>query len=568
LNNADNGRSVRKVTFVALTSFGLLGTAVAATALSSQGSSTSTANPLKTTTALVTIPVIATSLAVSSSSTSTSTAKAQPQAATAPASVPATTLGVNLNIPVYYGTQRIFSNLAAGSNWKLGTINGGWGTMAPGQVNGQGVVTSLKSSEMAVRYLTAPAAVLQGTSVQIKCTYLGNGSINAYPTNSSVTRSGNSISFIWQGEKNRDPLNNPKSVMIKITKTDPANPVHKVDCREASASPNDLYDPAFIQSLAPFKVIRFMDWMNTNANKPVTWATRTLGTSDLYSGDDGVSIENMVALANKAGKDPWFSLPWNADDDYYRRFATYVRDNLAPGRKAYVELSNEVWNWSFPVATQAAKEGMAEGLSTNKGYAQLYRYSEKTAKVMKIWTDVFAGQTNRIVRVAGTQAAASPSADKVLSFGDTAKYVDAIAIAPYFIGGDLASLGATSSNLDSWFATAVPPIMTRTIGWIDANRAVTRKYGKRLICYETGQHFRTANNDVALLAKVNRHPRMGDNYTQFLTTWQKNYGDTVVLYNNVGKITKFGAWGLQEYEGQPLSQSPKMNAVMNFSKKL
>jgi hypothetical protein len=547
---------------------------VAATALSSQTANVvktttylSTGSVVKTTSALVTIPVVAASLAVSSS-TGTSPVKAQSQPTNAPASVPATTLGVNLNIPAYYATQRIFSNLAAGSKWSLTLPNGVWGTMAPGQVDRQGVVTYLKSDQMAARSLTAPAAVLQGTSVQIKCTYVGNGSINAYSTNTPVTRSGNSISFTWLGEKNRDPLSDPKSVLIKITKTDPANPVRKLDCREASASPSDLYDPAFIQSLAPFKAIRFMDWMNTNANKPVTWATRTLGTSDLYSGDDGVSIENMVALANKAGKDPWFSLPWNADDDYYRRFATYVRDNLAPGRKAYVELSNEVWNWGFPVTAQAAKEGMAEGLSANKGYAMLYRYSEKTAKVMKIWTDVFAGQTNRIVRVAATQAAGSPSADKVLSFKDTAKYVDAIAIAPYFIGGDLASLGATSSNLDSWFATAVPPIMTRTIGWIDANRAVSRKYGKRLICYETGQHFRTASNDVALLAKVNRHPRMGDNYTEFLTTWQKNYGDTVMLYSNVGKITKFGAWGLQEFEGQPLSQAPKMNAVMNFSKKL
>jgi hypothetical protein len=460
----------------------------------------------------------------------------------------------------------------AGSSWKLAYAAGGWGTPAAGQVNGEGVVTYLNSGESAVRYLNVPPPVLKGQSVPIKCTYVGSGTIGLYFANSTMTRSGNSITFTWPGAQNWDPLTVPNGIkgyaMLKISSTDPTDPVRKIDCRETTASPTDLFVPEYLQGLAPFKAVRFMDWMNTNANKPVTWATRTTGTSDTYWGDDGASVENMVALANKAGKDPWFSLPWNADDDYYRRFATYVRDNLAPGRKAYIEVSNEVWNWGFPVTTQAANEGLSEGLSTNKGYALLHRYSEKTTQVMKIWTDVFAGQTNRIVRVAATQAAVSTSADMVLSYPGTAQYVDALAIAPYFIGGELAGLGATSDNLDSWFATAVPPIMTRTIGWIDANRAVARKYGKRLICYETGQHFTTASNDVALLAAVNRHPRMGDNYTEFLTTWQKNYGDTIMLYADVGTVTKYGAWGMLEYQGQPLSQSPKMNAVANFANKL
>jgi hypothetical protein len=459
----------------------------------------------------------------------------------------------------------------AGAPWSLANW-AGFIAMAPGQVNSEGVVTYLNSGERAIRYINVPPAVLRGESVQIKCTYQGSGTIDLNWTNTTLTRSGNSMTFTWKGVQNWDPLTIPNATpgynMVTITKTDPANPVRKIDCRETTASPTDQFAPEYLQGLAPFKAVRFMDWMNANANKPVTWATRTTATSDTYWGDDGASVENMVALANKAGKDPWFSLPWNADDDYYRRFATYVRDNLAPGRTAYIEVSNEVWNWGFPVTTQAADEGTAEGLSTNRGYALLYRYAEKTAHVMKIWTDVFAGQTNRIVRIAATQAAVSTSADAVLSYPGTAQYVDALAIAPYFIGGELAATGATSSNLDSWFATAVPPIMTRTIGWIDANRAVARKYGKRMICYETGQHFTTASEDVALLAAVNRHPRMGDNYTEFLTTWQKNYGDTIMLYSDVGTITKYGAWGMLEYQGQPLSKSPKMTAVVNFANKL
>src|SRR3546814_10140296 len=89
----------------------------------------------------------------------------------------------------------------------------------------------------------------------------------------------------------------------------------------------------------------------------------------------------MVGLANALGTDAWFTVPWNADEDYVRRFATYVRDNLAPGRKAYVEVANEVWNWGFRVISQARDEGRAEGLSNNTTEPSLRRAEEETSEL-------------------------------------------------------------------------------------------------------------------------------------------------------------------------------------------
>src|SRR5207253_8214123 len=113
---------------------------------------------------------------------------------------------------------------------------------------------------------------------------------------------------------------------------------------------------------------------------------------------DGVPVETIVETANELGLDPWVTVPWNADDDYITRFATYIRDNSTPGHKVYVEVSNEVWNGGYPVATQATNEAKAEGLPSADGTGSggnLERYAEKTKQVMTIWSSVFSSQMNR-----------------------------------------------------------------------------------------------------------------------------------------------------------------------------
>jgi hypothetical protein len=352
--------------------------------------------------------------------------------------------------------------------------------------------------------------------------------------------------------------------MLNITKTDSSNPVRQVDCREASASPTALFDPAFVQEVSRYKVARYMWWQNEPANKAVTWATRATPSNELTLGKDGVPIEHMVALANQTNTDPWFSIPWNADEDHVRRFAIYVRDNLSSSRKVYVEMSNEVWNGAYPVSVQARNEGVAAGLSSDPFKAQLHRYSQKTAWAMKIWTEVLAAQPTRLVRVAAGQNASAWVGGRILEFGDTAQYVDAYATAPYFGHSLLSGTNATATaqDLDRLFSELsnhFASMMKET----QANADLVRSYGKRFITYEAGQHV-TSSTNVPLLAALNRDPRMGQFYTQFLTQWQQRFGDLNTLFEDTSAIGKYGAFGLQEYMGQPTSQAPKYEAVVNF----
>ena len=49
-----------------------------------------------------------------------------------------------------------------------------------------------------------------------------------------------------------------------------------------------------------------------------------------------------------------------------------------------------------------------------------------------------------------------------------------------------------------------------------------------------------------------------------VTRWQSRVGDLNMLFNNVFTTSKYGAWGLQDYIGQPLAKAPKAMAVSRF----
>jgi hypothetical protein len=108
----------------------------------------------------------------------------------------------------------------------------------------------------------------------------------------------------------------------------------------------DLFTPQFLQQLAPFGAIRFMDWLQTNGSKIVQWSDRpTLDSETWERPGYGVPLEVCIALANQTGKDIWLNIPHAADDDYITKFGELVHRTLRPDVNCYVEYGNElVWN--------------------------------------------------------------------------------------------------------------------------------------------------------------------------------------------------------------------------------
>jgi hypothetical protein len=60
---------------------------------------------------------------------------------------------------------------------------------------------------------------------------------------------------------------------------------------------------------------------------------------------------------------------------------------------------------------------------------------------------------------------------------------------------------------------------------------------------------------------------MYDIYTSYITDWKERFNDTMVLYSNTSPISGYGAWGLREYTGQPLSETPKLRAAIALGRK-
>lgn len=469
-------------------------------------------------------------------------------------------LGINLWYLAYWSGERAFANLTMQSAWTSITPGQPTQSMDLSRINPDGSVKSLNPGEIAVLPLTPPGANPQ-RSATIRCTWSGTGEVVADGGADFTNRTSGDrwLRFTWSLAS----YPTVPSGHLKLNATNPADPVRNIDCREEGMAPDKLFADEFIQSLAHYGAIRFMIWQGTmeKLDTPSRWSTRRQANAFVGTSKDGVAIEHMVELAKQTNSDPWFSIPWNADEEYVTRFAQYVHDNLPPSRKVYVELDNEVWNYAYPVTTRAREEGEARGLGTGHT-AVLRRYAQKIVPVMKIWSRVFADRPGQLVRVAATQHVNPSSAEEVLAFGNTAQFVDALATAPYF-GHDLFNRTPPNATMDERML-AIGLSEQENLEFSRQNRAIAQRYGKRYVTYESGQHIITS--DLPLQASIQRHPKMYDIHRKFLADWDSmGGGDLNMLMAATGGISWSGAWGLKEYIGQPLSETPKLRAVLDYA---
>ncbi|MBT2188958.1 hypothetical protein [Sphingobium nicotianae] len=469
-------------------------------------------------------------------------------------------LGINLNLPAYYAQERMFVNLASGGGRKLINTSGQYVSVPADRMDANYDVIRLDPGERIVTGLSIPTKAYRGVTVDIVCRWKGTITKAEVwgPTVRNAKYAKNSATFTWV------PGATPVNASFYYSGMSSSDPLRGLDCRETDASPTATFDPTFLDNVKRYSTVRFLNWTTAvNDNRAVTWATRNKPGSGAYNAADGVALEYMIQLANETQTNPWFNIPWNADAEYVRKMAELVRDTLDPRLKAHVEVSNEVWNWLFLVTSQARDEGVAANMSTNPGIGVLYRYAQKTGEVMDVWSSVFAGQMQRIVRIAATQN--NPENVRlIMLWKDTSKKVDAVATAPYFGGTLPAGQFTTVTARDNFFNTTAPAKIDETIGIAKQVKAMAANYNLRYIAYEGGQHF--VSSDVDQLKLIQRDPRMGKMYTRYLTAWQSQIGDLLTLFQDVGPVSSYGAWGAQEYAGQPLSEAPKANAIDLFRK--
>ncbi len=471
-------------------------------------------------------------------------------------------LGTNLGKVVDWSPEWAFANAFRASRpWISGAAGGAWDDERPLDLDAHGWVRSLQPGQVA-RTLLFWKQEDGYPSGDYTVLYEGKGRLDYW----------HGVDDVDRGE-GRDVLEVDASeggIGINLVEVDPSDPIRNIRVLMPGIDPQqaDGFHPLFLQRLAPYGVIRFMDWMKTNDEPPGRWSERPT-VEDARWSEEGVPVEVMVALANRLQADPWFTLPHTADDEYVRRFAEVVRDRLAPGLKAYVEYSNEVWNGQFPQAKWVQRQGQALGLGKNAKEAGRLFYGNRAVEIFRIFAQVF-GDTDRLVRVLGAQAAGPRGTETILSCDGATQHADALAIAPYFggrFGGRKERARVKGMSVEDLLAVLEREALPRAEGYMREHAALAKECGMRLITYEGGQHLVVhGGKDPALDAlfdAANRHPRMGALYARYLDAWSR-HGELFVHYSSCTNYTRSGRWGALESLLQPRKAAPKYDALCDY----
>ena len=385
-------------------------------------------------------------------------------------------------------------------------------------------------------------------------------------------------------------------VAVVITRTDPGgkgNHIRNITVvREDHlelARLGETFNPAWLRHVQDMRALRFMDWAFTNGSPQQGVGDRPLPGDFTYVWR-GVPLEVMAELANQVGADPWFTVPHMADDALVRVMAEVVRDRLDPTLKAYVEYSNEMWNFMFPQTQWALQQANARWGEDAAPDAWMQFTGMRAAQVMDIWSDVFADQAeDRLVRVVAThtgwpgleeglldaplwQAEAAGNRAPVTRF-------DAYAVTGYF-GHEMGTDEVAPQILD-WLDegedVAVREVtrvlrdgslkeLTTEIFPYHADLAA--RHGMRLIMYEGGTHVAglgewTENQRLTdFFTSYNYSPEMAAIYTDLLAGWDAAGGTLFNAFVDVAPASRWGSWGHLRHLDD---SNPRWDALMAYN---
>ena len=425
------------------------------------------------------------------------------------------------------------------------------------------------------------------------CLYDGDGTIE-FDKNASIVSQGPGRIVVQIDE------DSSSFVRLKITATDPADYVRNI--RLIMPGHEGTYDtapfnPAFLATIAPFKVLRFMDWGVTNESEVATWDERTtLATYTQGIRDKGAALESMVDLANANLSDAWICFPHLATDDYVRKAATLVRDRLDPRLRVHFEYSNEVWNGLF----KAARHAQAQGHTMNWTYisngntipvdntrAKLWWYSMRANEVLTICSEVFSEVPNRLVRVIAGQSTHPWGGRQIMDWNSASEQpdgsattkdrFDVYAVAPYF-GGYLGRVPHSDTTVDMTEEEVLAACDADSVknngdgleGYTQVNVANATERGIPLVAYEGGQHLVGVGTPqesqllTNLLNATNRAAGMQPIYAADLGRWKENNGKLFVAFSHASKYGKYGSCGALESQAQNRGTVAKWLGLMDY----
>jgi hypothetical protein len=302
--------------------------------------------------------------------------------------------------------------------------------------------------------------------------------------------------------------------------------------------------PQLLSDVAPYQVLRFMDWNQTNVsnNPQAVWSTRKQKTA---AQNEPVAFEWQIDLCNRTMKDYWVNIPHEANAAYWTQLAQLIYAQLDPALRVYVEWSNEVWNSSFPQSAYATTQGTNLGLAGSDPSSSYYAY--EAVRVFEAFEAVFGKGSPRLVKVMAGQAAYSgPCMNHAIALANATinpngTKPDVYAVAPYITGTSVAAL--TSG-------------ITTTKKWIAADLTCATQIGVPLIAYEGGSDSSAASN----CQTVQVDPGMHDVYTAYLDAMSgAGFNGPFMQYTHSGSC-----WGLKVATSDAVTAAPKYKGLLDW----
>ena len=362
-------------------------------------------------------------------------------------------------------------------------------------------------------------------------------------------------------------LSQCSEVHLVVTEIDPTNYPRNIKLWLPGME-GQLFTPWIKNNVAPFGVIRFMDWGHTNNSELVDWDDRRLPDHYTYAGGVGVPYEIMVDLANETDKDMWVTVPHQASDDFVHRLAQLLNSQLKSGLRIWVEYSNEVWNAQFD------QYNWVDANIDESSHPR--RYAKRAQEIFNIFDDYIVD--SRLVKVLAGQTANGWHLAQGISVADP----DVLAVTHYFSKG--VENYVAENNLQN--SSDIPAALNQAFDYLEekvnegypdevkGNLTAAQTEGVPLITYEGGQHIVGRYGDPCTICdeKINqflydmqRHPRMYDVTFSNLEKWKEAGGATTTHFVESGDAGKFGQWGHKEYAYQADDDSPKYKAITDWT---
>lgn len=376
----------------------------------------------------------------------------------------------------------------------------------------------------------------------------------------------------------------------------------------------------FLEYCKQWHVLRFMDWQATNDSLEDEWKDRKKPTfytmvgrggdaigltknpasefRRLFSG--GVALEILIKLANLTKVNPWFCVPHRATPEYMREMAQMIKTQLDPSLKAYIEYSNELWNWQFQQAqwmlrTKIAADRLAGQSKTGwKGNTPPAEFPldngtvakdggadhpERTAalarRCFEIFEEVFQGEdARRIVRVIGVQQTWPDTIRRTVRWVMDHGGADAVSPAGYFwpdketyAKWEAAGASLTAEDVISDMNTILD---TKIANYIQEIGGIADQFKLQYVVYEGGQHIQPKDQQekpyMSALKEVQFSKGLYDCYIKNFRFHEAAGCDLFAAFASFSEQgKKFGSWGHQEYLGQPRDEIPKFGALLDVN---